>query len=68
MSASQVCAGVGENQQSLAQYAQIWETLAIQLHNLNDASIVAMTGNLFRSLDHAGRRYMQDRMRYDFID
>jgi hypothetical protein len=71
MSAPQVFAGAGgsgENQQDLAYYAQLWDGLAIQIHNLNEAKVVAMTGAFFNALDHAGRRYMQDRMRYDSIE
>lgn len=70
MAAPQVFAGngdSGENQQDLAYYAQLWEGLAIQIHALNEIKVVAMTGTFFNNLDHAGRRYMQDRMRYDFI-
>ncbi|KAB5559850.1 hypothetical protein GE09DRAFT_71119 [Coniochaeta sp. 2T2.1] len=63
MSAPQVSVVVGESQQALAHFGQIWEMLAIQIHNLNEAKVVAMTGALYNALDHAGRRYMQDRMR-----
>lgn len=68
MSAPQVIAETGENQQIMANYALLWDTLAIQIHNLNEAKVVAMTGAFYNALDHAGRRYMQDRMRYDFIE
>jgi hypothetical protein len=68
MSAPQVFTDAGENQQALANWAQLWDTLAIQVHNLNEAKLVAMTGAFYGALDHAGRRYMQDRMRYDFFD
>jgi len=65
---AQVIADSGDNQLALANYARLWDTLAIQIHNLNEAKVVAMTGAFYNDLDHAGRRYMQDRMRYDFIN
>lgn len=61
-------AEAGENQQILAHYALLWETLAIQIHDLNEAKVVAMTGAFYNVLGDAGKRYLKDRMRYDFID
>jgi hypothetical protein len=67
MAAPRVSNEVSENHEVLARYAQLWETLAIQIHGLNETSVVAMSGAFFHALDVGARRYLRDRMRYDFL-
>jgi hypothetical protein len=63
MAATPVTDPIVENEQVLAHYAQLWDMLAIQIHGLNETSVVAMHGNFYHHLGDGGRRYMQNRMR-----
>lgn len=53
----------GQPESDLSILASYWGILAMQLHDFNEYSVVAMTGSFYESLGHAGRRFMQDCMR-----